>query len=130
MSSKINSVIIIILLLALTMIMFVSAGMLGKMKTSNSGNNEITLGIGEAIKLEKFSGIKLKFAEYKFESACPEGAQCIWAGEPVYIVYINGVKFKMNFDSKKIVPIEKYDIELINHDKEKNTITLKIKRKV
>jgi hypothetical protein len=129
MNSRINTIIIVILLSAIMLMLFISVGMLNKIQVASSTNNEIVLKAGEEIILEKYENLRIKFVSAKLENGCPEGAQCIRAGDWVFIIALNGAKLKMDFISNKNIELEKYTIELLSHNKD-DSITLKIKRKV
>ena len=129
MNSRINTIIIVILLSAIMLMLFISVGMLNKIQVASSTNNEIVLKTGEEIILEKYENLRIKFVSAKIENGCPEGAQCIRAGDWVFIIALNGAKLKMDFISNKNIELEKYTIELLSHNKD-DSITLKIKRKV
>ena len=129
MNSRINTIIIVILLSAIMLMLFISVGMLNKIQVASSTNNEIVLKAGEEIILEKYENLRIKFVSAKIENGCPEGAQCIRAGDWVFIIALNGAKLKMDFISNKNIELEKYTIELLSHNKD-DSITLKIKRKV
>lgn len=117
-------------MLAITSTLFISAGLLNKISAKKSLKDEITLKVGEVVKLEKFDNIKIKYNEFKFENACPENAQCIRAGDIVFLITLNDVNYKMDFRNRKNISMEKYLLELISHNKEEDSITLKIKNKV
>lgn len=129
MNSRINTIIIVILLSAIMLMLFISVGMLNKIKVVNSTNNEITLKMGEEIILEKYENIRIKYISVRLENGCPEGAQCIRAGDWVFMIAVNGARVKMDFINNNKIELENYTIELLSHNKD-DSITLKIKRKV
>ena len=65
MNSRINTIIIVILLSVIMLMLFISVGMLNKIQVASSTNNEIVLKAGEEIILEKYENLRIKFVSAK-----------------------------------------------------------------